>query len=80
MGKIRGVLKASQPIDGSFFPIETQNLENGNVDEILLSDCKSLFRDLSTWMVTVPSYQVKKIIVNIIFVLKNIFRQVHQVK
>ncbi|XP_074032931.1 sorting nexin-14 isoform X2 [Leptinotarsa decemlineata] len=57
LGKIKGVLKTSQPIEGSFFPIENQSVENGTTDEMFLGDCKSLFRDLSRWKVSIPTYQ-----------------------
>ncbi|KAJ8911435.1 hypothetical protein NQ315_005968 [Exocentrus adspersus] len=55
--KIKGVLKTNQPIEGSFFPLETQTIEDHTVEDILLAECKTLFRDLSTWKVTIPSYQ-----------------------
>ncbi|XP_018573959.1 sorting nexin-14 isoform X2 [Anoplophora glabripennis] len=55
--KIKGVLKTNQPIEGSFFPLEAHNVENGTVEDLLLAECKTLFRDLSTWKVTICSYQ-----------------------
>lgn len=60
LGKIKGVLKTNQPIEGSFFPIETQNIEDGTVEDLLLAECKTLFRDLSTWKVSIRSYQVRE--------------------
>lgn len=57
-GKIKGVLKTAQPVEGAVFPLESQGVENVNVEDILLGDCKQLFRDLSTWRVTIPTYQV----------------------
>nr|CAH7759736.1 unnamed protein product [Callosobruchus chinensis] len=56
-GKIKGVLKSTQTVEGAFFPLEPQNVEDVRVDEMLLSECKTLFRDMSTWKITVPSYQ-----------------------
>ncbi|CAG9818827.1 unnamed protein product [Phaedon cochleariae] len=57
LGKIKGVLKPTQPIEGSFFPVDSQGIENGIAEDIFLGDCNSLFRDLSTWKVSIPTYQ-----------------------
>lgn len=59
LGKIKGVLKTNQPIEGAFFHPEIQTIENGAADDMFLEDCKSLFRDMSTWKVSIPTYQVK---------------------
>ncbi|XP_028141747.1 sorting nexin-14 isoform X2 [Diabrotica virgifera virgifera] len=57
LGKIKGVLKTNQPIEGAFFPLESQSVENGTTDEIFLHECKSLFRDMSTWKISIPTFQ-----------------------
>ncbi|KAG5876709.1 hypothetical protein JTB14_038026 [Gonioctena quinquepunctata] len=57
LGKIKGVLKSSQPIEGAFYQSENQSVENGTTDDIFLGECKSLFRDLSTWKISIPTYQ-----------------------
>ncbi|XP_057664607.1 sorting nexin-14-like isoform X1 [Diorhabda carinulata] len=57
LGKIKGVLKTTQSIEGSFFPPETHPVENGTIEDTLLDDCKSIFRDMSTWKVTIPNYE-----------------------
>ncbi|XP_072378466.1 sorting nexin-14-like isoform X1 [Diabrotica undecimpunctata] len=57
LGKIKGVLKSSQPIEGAFFPLESQTVENVATDDIFLGECKSLFRDMSTWKISIPTFQ-----------------------
>lgn len=59
MGKIKGVLKTNQPVEGAMFPLESQTIEDGNVEDILLAECKQLFRDLTMWKVSIPTYQVR---------------------
>ncbi|CAG9861895.1 unnamed protein product [Phyllotreta striolata] len=57
LGKIKGVLKTNQPVEGAFYPPEAQLVENGTADDMFLEDCKNLFRDMSTWKVDVPTFQ-----------------------
>lgn len=68
LGRIRGALKANQPIEGSLCVPESQNLENGTIEELIVSDCSNIYRDLSTWRVTIPNtelVQVKAILLKI---------------
>lgn len=58
MGKIKGVLRVNNPVDGAFFPGENNYVDNENVDDILLAECNPLFRDLSTWRVWISTFQV----------------------
>ncbi|RZB40834.1 sorting nexin-14-like [Asbolus verrucosus] len=64
LGKIRGALKAAQPIDGAIYPPESQTIENGTVEDIIISECGSIFRDLSAWRVSILSYQTTNKIVS----------------
>lgn len=57
IGKIKGVLKTNQPIEGSFFPHESPSVDNGTTEDTFLDDSKSIFRDMSTWKVTIPNYE-----------------------
>lgn len=58
IGRIRGVLKATQPIEGALNPVDAQTIENGTVEDILITECGNIFRDLSAWRVSILSYQV----------------------
>lgn len=54
LGKIRGVLKSTQALEGAIL----QNVEDCALDDMFSANY-DLFRDLSTWQVTINSYQVK---------------------
>ncbi|XP_060535701.1 sorting nexin-14-like isoform X2 [Cylas formicarius] len=54
IGKIRGVLKTAQTLDGAVEPSETR--DDGSVaEDVALGE--NLIRDLNSWRVTIPSYQ-----------------------
>ncbi|KAK5642032.1 hypothetical protein RI129_008199 [Pyrocoelia pectoralis] len=64
LGRIRGVLKPNQPVEGSIFTPELQIYSNNPVafeEDIFLSDCESIFRDLSTWRISIPSVEVHQL-------------------
>jgi hypothetical protein len=62
IGKIRGALKVAQPIDGAIHAPESQTIENGTVEDIIISECGNIFRDLSAWRISILSYQVRAIL------------------
>lgn len=51
-------MKVSQPIDGAINPLESQTIENGTVEDIIIAECGNIFRDLSSWRVSITSYKV----------------------
>lgn len=58
LGKIKGALKANQPIEGALYLPEIHNVENDMVEDIIITECSNIFRDLSAWRVSILSYQV----------------------
>lgn len=62
MGKIRGALKTNQPVEGAIYAPECQAVENGTVDDIIITDCSNIFRDLSSWRVSIPSSDTLQVI------------------
>lgn len=61
LGKIRGVLRPNHPVDGALFPGEPQYGDTA-ADDMLLTDCNPLFRDLSTWRVFISTFQVIELV------------------
>ncbi|CAH0546449.1 unnamed protein product [Brassicogethes aeneus] len=56
-GKIKGVLKANQPIEGALYP-ECHNLtENGTVDDLIFNETDGIFRDLGSWRLFITDYR-----------------------
>ncbi|XP_966626.3 sorting nexin-14 isoform X1 [Tribolium castaneum] len=64
IGKLRGALKVAQPIEGAIHPPEAQGIENGAVEDIIISECGNIFRDLSSWRVSILSYQTNNKVVS----------------
>lgn len=54
MGRIRGALRTNQPIEGAVYAPENQTIENGTVEELSITDCSNIHRDLSTWRTSIP--------------------------
>lgn len=61
LGRIRGALRTNQPIEGAVCIPETQTFENGTIEELIVSDCSNIYRDLSTWRVSVPNTELTQV-------------------
>ncbi|XP_031347622.1 sorting nexin-14-like isoform X2 [Photinus pyralis] len=62
LGRIKGVLKPNQPVEGSIFTPELYSNNPTTFEEdIFLSDCEGIFRDLSTWRISIPSVEVHQL-------------------
>lgn len=61
LGKIKGALRTNQPIEGAIYTPEIQTIENGTVEDILTVDCSNIYRDLSTWRISIPSIDTVQI-------------------
>ncbi|KAK4877057.1 hypothetical protein RN001_009563 [Aquatica leii] len=59
LGRIKGVLKPNQPVEGSIFTPDLQMYPDSTafVEDIFLADCESIFRDLSAWRISIPSVE-----------------------
>lgn len=65
LGRIKGALKTTQPIEGAIYPNEMHVTEAESVpfmDEITPPGNTKIIRDLSLWKITVPSYSIHQVI------------------
>lgn len=58
MSKLRTALMNSTPVEGSRLVPEKQSMDN--VGEIISPICYNIFRDISTWKISISSYVVSK--------------------
>lgn len=64
LGRIKGVLRSNQPVEGAIYPPDLNMYSNGPsafVEDILLSDCENIFRDLSAWRISIPSVETQHV-------------------
>lgn len=61
LGRIRGALRTNQPIEGAVCIPEAQAFENGTIEELIVSDCSNIHRDLSTWRVSIPNTELTQV-------------------
>ncbi|KAF5269937.1 hypothetical protein FQR65_LT05736 [Abscondita terminalis] len=61
LGRIKGVLRPNQPVDGSVFTPDLQIYPDSTalVEDIFLSDCEGIFRDLSAWRISISSVETQ---------------------